>query len=50
MTAAWKVYDSGFVLKSSNDANGSTTLPGSGDGAYLLVFGAAGAAVTVNIA
>lgn len=47
---AWKLFDSDFSLKASGDASGSATLPGSGNTAYLLVFGASGAVIGVSIA
>jgi len=47
---AWKLFDSDFALKASSDANGSAPLPGTGDAAYLLLFGAAGAAISVSMA
>ena len=47
---AWKLFDNGFALKASGDASASAPLPRAGDAAYLLVFGAAGAVISVSIA
>lgn len=47
---AWKLYDKDFVLKASHGTSGSAPPPGTGDAAYLLVFGAAGAVISVSIA
>jgi len=47
---AWFLYDSDFELKGSGSGSGSAPLPGAGAAAYLVVFGNAGAAITVTIA
>ncbi len=47
--AAWKFFDHAFALKASGDANGTAPLPGSGNACYLLLFGAAGAVISVNV-
>ncbi len=49
-STAWKVLDAGLVLRASGENVGSTPLPGEGDAAYLLVYGAPGAAVSVTLA
>jgi CubicO group peptidase (beta-lactamase class C family) len=49
-STAWKVLDADFVLRASGENAGSASLPGTGDAAYLLVYGAPGAAVRVTLA
>jgi CubicO group peptidase (beta-lactamase class C family) len=46
---AWRLYDSDFNQTSSGKGNGSAVLPGSGGAAYLMVIGAAGATINLNL-
>jgi CubicO group peptidase (beta-lactamase class C family) len=49
-STAWKVLDANLVLRASGKNGGSAALTGMGNAAYLLVYGAAGAAVRVTLA
>jgi hypothetical protein len=42
---AWRLYDSDFNQMSSGKGSGSVVLPGSGDAAYLMLFGTPGATI-----
>ena len=46
---AWRLYDSNFKQKSSGKENGSAVLPGSGEAAYLMLFGAPGSTIHLNL-
>jgi hypothetical protein len=46
---AWRLYDSNFIQKSSGKGSGSVVLPGSGEAAYLMLFGAPGATIHLNL-
>jgi CubicO group peptidase (beta-lactamase class C family) len=47
---AWKVLDADLALYGSGENIGSASLPGKGDAAYLLIYGAPGSAVSVTVA
>ena len=47
---SWLIFDAGLVQVASGESSGSASLPGKGDVAFLLVYGAASAAVGVTIA
>ncbi|HMA06262.1 MAG TPA: hypothetical protein VKP68_00275, partial [Ramlibacter sp.] len=49
-STAWKVLDAGLAVVASGKNAGSASLPGTGDAAYLLIYGAPGAAVSVTLA
>jgi hypothetical protein len=46
---AWRLYDSGFNQTSSGKGSGSAVLHGSGEAAYLMLFGVAGSAIHLNL-
>ncbi len=46
---AWVLYDQEFAATKSGSGNGATSLPGRGDMAYLLLFGAADAELNVTL-
>lgn len=46
---AWRLYDSDFNQKSSGKGHGSAVLPGSGEAAYLMLFGAPGATINLTL-
>lgn len=45
---AWRLYDSNFNQISSGKGSGSVVLPGSGDAAYLMLFGTPGATIRLR--
>ena len=45
---AWRLYDSNFNQISSGKGSGSVVLPGSGDAAYLMLFGTPGATIDLR--
>lgn len=46
---AWRLYGSDFNQKASGKGNGSAVLPGSGEAAYLMLFGVPGATINLNL-
>lgn len=46
---AWRLFDAEFKLVASGRGSGGATLSGSGDAMYLVLFGAPGDTVTVNL-
>jgi len=46
---AWLLYDADFTRFSYGTGSGSATLPGTGDAAYLILFGAPGATLSLNL-
>ena len=46
---AWRLYDSNFNQTSSGKGSGSVVLPGSGEAAYLMLFGASGSTIHLNL-
>jgi hypothetical protein len=48
--AAWVLYDQEFAATKSVSGNGTAALPGRGNAAYLLLFGAADAELRVTVA
>jgi CubicO group peptidase (beta-lactamase class C family) len=46
----WKLYDQDFAATMTGTGNGTTSLPGRGNMAYLLLFGAADAQISVTLA
>lgn len=46
---AWLLYDADFTRLAYGSGSGSAALPGIGDAAYLMLFGAPGARVTINV-
>ena len=46
---AWRLYDSNFNQTASGKGNGSVVLPGSGEASYLMLFGAAGSTIHLNL-
>ncbi|MFC5497652.1 serine hydrolase domain-containing protein [Caenimonas terrae] len=49
-SVSWKVLDADLTQRAAGKGSGSSALPGSGDAAYLLVYGAPGAGVGVTVA
>ncbi|MHB8910940.1 MAG: serine hydrolase domain-containing protein [Syntrophales bacterium] len=47
--AAWGLYNGDLQLKGSGRGNGSAVLPGSGEAAYLVLYGAPGTGVALNL-
>ncbi len=47
--AAWRLYDSDFQKTASGVGDGGATLPGSGSAAYLLLFGAPGSTIDLDL-
>ncbi|MHB8770135.1 MAG: serine hydrolase domain-containing protein [Syntrophales bacterium] len=45
---AWRLYDSNFDQKASGAGSGSAVLPGSGEAAYLMLFGTPGATISLR--
>lgn len=48
--AAWGLYNSELQQKGSGRGNGSALLPGSGEAAYLVLYGAPGTRIDLNLA
>lgn len=46
---SWRLYNSNFDQTASGRGDGSALLPGSGDAAYLMLFGAPGATIHLNL-
>ncbi|MCC6133910.1 MAG: beta-lactamase family protein [Candidatus Contendobacter sp.] len=46
---AWLLYDADFAFQADGEGDGSVALPGSGKPAWLMVYGAPGAVVEVQI-
>jgi len=46
---AWRLYDNNFNQTSSGKGNGSAALPGAGEAAYLMLFGAPGSTIHLNL-
>jgi len=49
---AWRLYrlvNDGFIQVASGAGNGSAALPGTGDAAYLYLYGSAGATITLTV-
>ncbi len=47
--AAWGLYNGDLQLKGSGVGNGSAVLPGSGEAAYLVLYGAPGTRIDLNL-
>ena len=47
--AAWGLYNGDFQQKGSGRGNGSAVLPGSGEAAYLVLYGAPGTRIDLNL-
>ncbi len=47
--ASWRLYNSDFGQTASGKGSGSAVLPGSGEAAYLMLFGAPGTAVHLTL-
>ncbi len=47
--AAWGLYNGDFHLKGSGRGNGNAVLPGSGEAAYLVLYGAPGTRIDLNL-
>ena len=49
-TTSWIVFDADLAQVASGEGSGGASLRGKGNAAYLLVYGAAGASISVTIA
>jgi len=46
---AWRVYDANYNQKAMGTGSGSATLPGTGAAAWLILLGAPGIVVNLNL-